>query len=226
MSLMQQTWSNVVFIHQEVDANSLKKLIPSSLELDLYNGKAYISFVAFLMKDIKPFGLSAMPYFDSMQEFNLRTYVKYKNHSAVYFFSLDATKSLLIEIARKFFMLNYLKASINYDLKEKIECIRSDNRDHLVKFTADFEIKNEIEKDELSNWLTERYSYLESKKQIVYQGKLEHPKWQLKKVQLKSIKENYLTAYGIKPINNEYLCHYSSEIKVEIKSFKAISSKL
>ena len=98
MSLMQQTWSNLVFIHQEVDANSLKKLIPSPLELDLYNGKAYISFVAFLMKDIKPFGLPAMPYFDSMQEFNLRTYVKYKDQSAVYFFSLDATKSLLIEI--------------------------------------------------------------------------------------------------------------------------------
>lgn len=223
MSLMQQTWSNVVFIHQEVEAKSLEKLIPSPLELDLYNGKAYISFVGFLMKDIKPLSLSTIPYFDSMKEFNLRTYVKYKDQSAVYFFSLDATKSLLIEIARKFFKLNYLKASIDYDLKEKIECIRSDNRDHLVKFSASFEIENDIEKNELSNWLTERYSYLESKKQIVYQGKLEHPKWQLKKVLLKSIKENYLTKYGLKPIDNEYLCHYSSEIKVEIKSLKTIN---
>jgi uncharacterized protein YqjF (DUF2071 family) len=223
MSLMQQTWSNVVFIHQEVDVNSLAKLIPSPLELDLHQGKAYISFVGFLMKDIKPLGLFAAPYFDSMKEFNLRTYIKYKNQTAVYFFSLDATKSLLIEIARKFFMLNYLKASIHYDFQKRIECIRSDNRDHLVKFNADFEIENEIEKDELTNWLTERYSYLESRKQIVYQGKLEHPKWLLKKVSLKSIEENYLTTYGIKPINNEYICHYSSEIKVEIKSFKAIN---
>jgi uncharacterized protein len=223
MSLMEQTWSNVIFIHQEVDASSLNKLIPSPLELDLYNGKAYISFVGFLMKDIKPLSLTAIPYYDSMKEFNLRTYVKYKNQSAVYFFSLDATKSLLIEIARKFFKLNYLKASIIYDLKEKIECIRSDKRDHLVKFSADFEIKNNIERDDLSDWLTERYSYLESEKQIVFQGKLEHPPWSLKKAKLLSINENYLEKYAISPVNNEYLCHYADELKVEIKSFKAIS---
>ncbi|MCH2228253.1 MAG: DUF2071 domain-containing protein [Candidatus Caenarcaniphilales bacterium] len=220
---MQQTWSNLIFIHQEVDPQTLMKIIPSPLELDLMDGKAYISFVPFKMKDIKVLNLPLLPYFSSILEFNLRTYVKYKGQKSVYFFSLDANKSLHIEVARLFFKLNYLKADIDYQPNESIQCIRLDDRDHQVRFNAKFNIDHNSEDiSDLSKWLTERYSYLESKSGKVFQGKLEHPPWKLKKVNLESIEENYLGKYKIKAISNTYLCHFAKELKVQIKSFAAI----
>lgn len=217
---MQQTWSNLIFIHQEVDPESLMKIIPEPLELDLYDGKAYISFVPFKMKDIKIFNIPLIPYFSSILEFNLRTYINFKGQKAVYFFSLDANKSLHIELARLFFKLNYLKADINYLPSKSIECIRYDTRDCEVKFNAKFTVDHKVEdQSNLSKWLTERYSYLESKSGKVYQGKLEHSPWKLKKVNLESIEENYLEKYKIQAISEKYLCHFAKELKVNVKSF-------
>lgn len=224
MALMKQTWQDLLFIHQEVCAESLKKVLPNKLELDLHQGQAYISFVPFLMKDIRPLSLPSIPYLSSMKEFNLRTYVKYKDQKAVYFFSLDATKTPHIEIARTFFKLNYLKASISYDGNKQVESIRTDSRDHECFFKAKFHVKNDIQcKDELTLWLTERYSYLSQIKDKVYQGKLDHPAWQLKEVQLESIEENYLEKYQITPKTKQYLCHFADEMRVDIKSFKTVS---
>ncbi|NQY79057.1 MAG: DUF2071 domain-containing protein [Candidatus Caenarcaniphilales bacterium] len=220
---MQQTWSNLIFIHQEVDPQSLMKIIPAPLELDLLDGKAYISFVPFKMKDIKVLDLPLIPYFSSILEFNLRTYVRYKGQKAVYFFSLDANKSLHIEVARLFFKLNYLKANIDYQPTKSIECIRYDDRDYQVRFNAKFNVDHKTEDhSDLSKWLTERYSYLESKHGKVFQGKLEHSPWKLKKVNLESIEENYLEKYQIEAISDKYLCHFAKELKVKVKSFSVI----
>lgn len=223
MKLMLQTWSDLVFIHQEVDPGSLRKLIPEPLKLDTFDGKAYVAFVPFIMKDIRPLALPSIPYFSSMHEFNLRTYVRYKDQIAVYFFSLDATKSVHIEFARNFFKLNYLKADIHYDRNSYINCKRNDNRDYTVEFEAKFEIQNQSKENPLLTWLTERYSYLEAKNGNVYQGKLQHAPWQFQELKLQEIKENYLENYGIKAINDDYLCHFAKETKVEIKSFKMIT---
>lgn len=221
MALMKQTWSDLVFIHQEVDPDSLRKLIPEPLELDLFEGKAYISFVPFIMNDIKPLGLFTVPYFSSIQEFNLRTYVRYKGYKSVYFVSLDATKTPHIEVARTLFKLNYLKAKIDYKVAKSVICHRIDSRDHKVDFRAEFEASDEVfEPSALTDWLTDRYSYLESKSGSVYAGSLYHEPWQLQNLKLKSIEENYLSSYGIIPVSDEYICNYAAKTLVDIKDFR------
>lgn len=231
MTLMQQTWSELLFIHIEVDAQELAKLIPEKLELDLFQGKAYVSLVPFKMEDIRPIFCPSLPYFSSMNEFNLRTYVKFKDQSAVYFFSLDADKTLHIEFARKIFKLNYLKAKINYSSENRTKsfnCIRKDSRDHQteasIKFSVDQEILD-LNSDSLDFWLTYRFSYLEQKKNKVFQGNLTHPQWQLQRATLIKLKENLLEKYRIKAVSDQYLCHYAKSMKVEIKSFKMIDDE-
>lgn len=49
-----QEWNKSVFMHWEVDYNDLKELVPLELELDSFNGKYWVSIVAFTMEKIRP----------------------------------------------------------------------------------------------------------------------------------------------------------------------------
>ncbi len=49
-----QEWNNSVFLHWQVDLEQLKKFVPKELEIDLYNGKPWVSIVAFTMEKVRP----------------------------------------------------------------------------------------------------------------------------------------------------------------------------
>jgi len=48
-----QTWRDLVFVHWEVDPAAIERLLPPELEPDLFEGKAYIALVPFLMTGIR-----------------------------------------------------------------------------------------------------------------------------------------------------------------------------
>ena len=74
--IIQQKWSELFFISYEVESELLKKSLPRGLEVDLFNGKAYVSIVPFIMSDIKFFLYSNFAFF-KLNELNLRTYVTF-----------------------------------------------------------------------------------------------------------------------------------------------------
>src|SRR3954451_5022595 len=50
--LFLANWERAVFIHYEVDAKILQREVP--FQLDLRDGKAYVSLVAFTMRRMRP----------------------------------------------------------------------------------------------------------------------------------------------------------------------------
>ena len=74
--IIQQKWSDLIFISYEVDKVLLKESFPPQLEPDLYDGKAYVSIVPFVMSDIRFFFSPVLP-FSKLFELNLRTYVRF-----------------------------------------------------------------------------------------------------------------------------------------------------
>ena len=74
-----QEWNRTIFLHWEVELNELKKHIPSELEIDLFEGKPWISIVAFTMEKIRPRNLPSFPPISDFDEINVRTYVKSNN---------------------------------------------------------------------------------------------------------------------------------------------------
>ena len=53
--IIQQKWSDVLFVYFEVDYDLLRSELPKDLEVDTFNGKAYLSIVPFVMSDIRFF---------------------------------------------------------------------------------------------------------------------------------------------------------------------------
>ncbi len=114
--MIHMVWNDLLFMHWPVSPDSLRPLIPSSLELDLYDGSAWIGVVPFLMTDVRP---TIAPRFlaSHFPELNVRTYVRHKGRAGVWFCSLDAADRLTVWGARRFFYLPYHSAAMS--------CVRS-----------------------------------------------------------------------------------------------------
>ena len=50
--VVQQRWDDLLFLHWEVSQTQMRQRIPKGLELDLYDGKAWIGIVPFEIKRI------------------------------------------------------------------------------------------------------------------------------------------------------------------------------
>lgn len=81
-------WLRVVFIHYEVPAQELQSDVP--FELDLFDGKAYVSLVAFTMRRMRPrrggrIAAWLLRPIASNDYLNVRTYVRHRGEPGIYF---------------------------------------------------------------------------------------------------------------------------------------------
>lgn len=104
-------WENLLFAHWPVAAGELRPLIPEALELDTFDGQAWLGIVPFEMSNVRPWWSPPLPWFSSFPELNVRTYVTLGGKPGVWFFSLDAGNPVAVRIARRFFHLPYFDAS-------------------------------------------------------------------------------------------------------------------
>ena len=103
--LLSQVWKNLLFLHWEVDYDKVRAATPESLEIDRFDGKAWIAVVPFDMNQVTFYGFPALSYLSNFPEINVRTYVKRDGKPGVWFFSLDVPSQFAIWAARTFFEL-------------------------------------------------------------------------------------------------------------------------
>ena len=111
--VMYQKWRELLFLHWTVDADSVQATLPPGLQVDTYDGQAWLGVVPFLMRGIRPRFLPAVPYVSNFLEANVRTYVRDRHgRPGVWFYSLDCDRGLAVRTARRFFSLPYFHASM------------------------------------------------------------------------------------------------------------------
>ena len=108
--VMTQSWHDLLFAHWPVDAAKLRPLIPLRLEIDAFDGRAWLAVVPFRMTNVRLRGTPPVPWLSAFPELNVRTYVVSGGMPGVWFFSLDAGNSLAVAIARAWFHLPYFHA--------------------------------------------------------------------------------------------------------------------
>ena len=110
-------WERALFIHYEIDAEILQRELP--FELDLRNGKACVSLVAFTMRDMRPRagGKIAAWLFKPVAThafLNLRTYVKHGGEPGICFLTEWLSSRLSVALGPPVYGLPYRFAKINY----------------------------------------------------------------------------------------------------------------
>ena len=135
------TWTDLLFAHWRVPADLLKPLIPEGLELDTFNGDAWLGVVPFHIRGLRPRWFPAVPGLSEFHETNLRTYVHFKGRDpGVWFFSLDAANWPAVEVARWKWHLNYYHSTMDVVRREDRILYRSRRRDHRSPNRAEVEI--------------------------------------------------------------------------------------
>ena len=169
-----QEWNNVIFLHWQADIEILQQLVPKEIELDLFEGKPWVSVVAFTMQKIRPKHLPSFPPVSDFDEINIRTYVKSNGKTGVYFLSIEGGNHLSCKIAKRISELPYRFSKMNrtYD---SYESYNSEFKDRL---SLDYSIGNiSKEKDTLDKWLTERYTLFQDSKDAINEFEIHHVEW-------------------------------------------------
>ncbi len=111
---LTQSWNDLFFLHWPISESSLKPTLPSDLKLDLFDGQAWISVVAFKLSNLRIFPFRKLAWNDFL-EVNLRTYViSPDGQRGVWFYSLDSSDLLATWGARILYGLPYFKSEISY----------------------------------------------------------------------------------------------------------------
>ena len=205
-----QEWNNALFLHYQVDLNELEKFVPKELEIDLFDGKPWISVVAFTMEKIRPKNLPYFPPISNFDEINIRTYVKSNNKTGVYFLSIEGGKMLSCKIARGISELPYRFSKI----KRANQKYQSENSYFNDRLDIQFTIGNKItKKTKLINWLTERYALFQDTDKSINEFEIHHLEWPINEINLSKLELNYPR---FKKLISEQpsKIHYSKGVKV------------
>jgi uncharacterized protein YqjF (DUF2071 family) len=216
--LMQQEWHDLLFAHWRVDAAHLRQLVPPPLELDLYDGEAWVAITPMYISGLAVRGLPALPVLSHFLELNVRTYVRFGGIPGVFFFSLDAENFSAVLGASAGYLLPYLHADMAARRSEHID-FRSarKHRGFTAEFDATYFPTGEPQPPQdgtREHFLTNRYClYTVGRGGRVFRGHIHHAPWPLQAAEAEIRRNTMAQAAGI-TLGEGPLLHFSRYIKV------------
>lgn len=202
--VMKQVWNKVLLAHWPLRPEELQPYIPQGMELDLWEGQAWLSLLPFYVSGLRLRGTPPFPWISTFAELNARTYVTCEGKPGVFFFSLEAERRLAVETAR-LLHLPYMYARMSVGMENDwitYYSERLDKRGQSAVFAAMYrpvsEVPFNVLPGTLLHWLTERYRlYAVSNDGKRYAGDIHHIPWQLQKAELRVVRNTIAEAQGI-----------------------------
>jgi uncharacterized protein len=213
--VMAQSWHDLLFAHWPVDAAVLRPLLPPQLQIDTFEGQAWLAVVPFRMTGVRLRGTSAMPWLSAFPELNVRTYVTCGGKPGVWFFSLDAGNSLAVAIARAWFHLPYFRARMICAEREgwiQYESERTHRGAPAGLLNGRYRSVGEAFSPQLGtleHFLTERYClYTTNGRGQIIRGEIHHPPWRLQHAEAELARNSMTLSLGI-ALTSRPLLHFA-----------------
>lgn len=202
--LFRMRWLDLLFAHWPVDPSALAAAVPPGLELDTYDGAAWLGIVPFTMADVAPRGVPAIPGVSTFPEINVRTYVRRDGRPGVVFLSLDAASRPTVEGGRRVFHLPYFRAgivSVRTGETVAYRSVRTDRRGPPATFIARYRATGPAAPSEhgsLADWLTRRMCLfaLDPRGRIV-RTDIDHVDWPLRPAEAEIHENTMAAAHGL-----------------------------
>ncbi|HEY9754331.1 MAG TPA: DUF2071 domain-containing protein [Oculatellaceae cyanobacterium] len=217
--VMSQVWEKLLFAHWPVETSKLRDLIPRSLDIDVFDGTAWVGVVPFLMRDVHPRYTWVVPPLSNFLELNVRTYVTKNGIPGVYFFSLDCSNSFAVWTAKSFYHLPYFNATMSSRCNsDGVVTYESKRRESSAQFMASYKPTGpwlSPGADSLDKFLTERYClYTTNKHGKLFRGVIHHHPWPLQPAEAE-INVNTMTdaTLNLKLPDCQPILHYSERLE-------------
>lgn len=212
--VMEQVWEDLLFLHWPIEEALIRPLIPQGLEIDTFEGNAWIGITPFRLSGLRLMSLPPIPGFSEFNEINVRTYVVHEGEPGIWFFSLDASKVIPAIGARVFFGLPYYSAAIDFARVERE--FRFDMSRELVSrahFRAQWTRGVRLrapDTDSLAFFLIERYALFAGVAGSLNMARVYHHPWILDEVTKMTYESTLISALGLPEAKSEPLAHFSS----------------
>lgn len=219
---MVQWWEQLTFLHWRYDPAEVQALLPEGLEVESFDGSAWVSLVPFHLR-VGAGGVPSLPWVSRFHETNVRTYVRSRDgRSGVWFFSLDAARLGAVLVARAGYQLPYFWAQM--DLTEhgdelSYRCRRRWPGPRNASSEVRVRVGEPMAADELGDldhFLTARWALFSSPFWGLRHARAFHEPWPLHRAEVLELDDHLVAASGLSQPTEAPLVHWSRSVEVRI----------
>jgi uncharacterized protein len=204
-TFLKAEWRKLVMANYAIDPKVLLPYLPKGTELDLWNGRCYVSLIGFMFLNTKLKGIK-IPFHSNFEEVNLRFYVRHKagdewRRGAVFIKEIVPLPTISI-VANTIYGEHYetMKMQHSWDITSDKMVInyqwKKNHKWNSIEITTD---TNKIKIDEGSEeeFITEHYwGYTKLSDNKTSEYGVEHPRWYVYKTLDYKIDCNFESIYG------------------------------
>jgi uncharacterized protein YqjF (DUF2071 family) len=225
-----QKWRSLLFLHWALPVETVARLLPPGLEVDAWEGRAWVGLVPFTMRDVRPRFLPAVSWVSDFDELNLRTYVHVGGRDpGVWFFSLEAAKGIPVRIARAHWHLPYHRADMELARTGDEVRYRSERRwpgPLPASFSAHWKIgleRGPAKPDTFEHFLAERYLLYAQTPSGLRVGQVHHTPYPLRTAEVREWREELLRPAGLPPAQGAPHALFSEGVDVEVFALRPVA---
>jgi uncharacterized protein len=226
---MINRWDHITFLHWRYDAANVQRLLPTGLEVETFDGSAWVGLVPFVMQ-VRPPGVPPIPWLSNFAETNVRTYVTAPDGSnGVWFLSLDAARLATVLAARTIYRLPYFWSQVcvtNDGTTWRYESRRRWPDPTPARSRVEIAVGEPLDGSGLSDldhWLTARWTLFSQFPNSLWCARADHPPWELSRVEVTEVHDQLLTAAGLPVPVGEPLAHHSKGTEVRLSRLSRLA---
>lgn len=218
-----QDWRDVLFAHWPVDSAVLASHVPAPLELDKFDGQAWITAVVFQLGVRHRWMPSWAPSL-VFPELNLRTYVRWSDQPGIMFLSLHGGSRLAVELALRMTPLPYHYARMEYRVSPT-DCTFEAQKLLTARFVPAPLSEASLCPSDIDAWLLERYTaYIPSRDAQLKRMIVAHPPWSVVNAELSMDAASLGSMHQLDLAAEPACCHFSRGFAATISPFERIDS--
>jgi hypothetical protein len=219
---MTHRWERLTFLHWRYDPAVVQRALPSGLQVETYDGAAWVGLVPFYIRVSLPHTPS-VPWASRFCETNVRTYVRDgEGRSGIWFFSLDAERLGAVVAARTTYRLPYFWSDLS--ITEEGEQIEYAGRrrwpapsgatSRVVLSRGEAVDRQQLTL--LDHFLTARWIVFSRWGERYMFARAHHLPWPLHRAEVLELDDEFVAAAGLQAPDGAPLVHYSPGVEVRV----------
>ena len=206
------------------DAAEVQRSLPEGLEVETFDGSAWIGVTPFLLENLRAPIAPPVPYLSRFPETNVRTYVRAPDgRVGLWFYALDTPRLPAVLFARSTYFLPYNWGRL--ELQREANVVRYRGQRRWPNGDGRYDIAVEVgdeyrphELDEFDHYLTARWILFTFYGRVLASASAEHPPWPLRRARVRHVREDIVRGVGLAAPKGEPVVHFSRGVDVRISA--------
>lgn len=228
LPIMIHHWRWLTFLHWRYPVELVQSELPERLTVETFDGAAWVGLIPFLMDNVRPPRLPALPWLSRFPETNVRTYVRGPDgRTGIWFLSLDVARLPVVAAARAGYGLPYCWSRMSVDRTGAHVVYRARRRwpgPAQARCDARVEFGQPMDDDRLTpfdHFLTARYRLYSTLAGRLVAADAEHPRWPLRRARLVELHQDLIHAAGLPTPDHDPVLHASDGVTVRIGMWRS-----